>query len=628
MARLPALPIFHSDSIFEIAHQMNARNTLFSVVALILLGLVYLFTRSSAEEKITEAYPVTTEVKVNFETHLAKLDDDGKETFNEEFQKKIRFRAQACAEGFVPGTFDNAEDIKTALADKNPCFIEHDKNITKWIVYQRISALLKAPALVEAKGETTPYLAGDGTISNAFFAKKANVAVLKQSDNLLIVSMTDGKIISSLPSSMAETAELSDNGRLISMVQGSTLKIYSTENGELLLENGNDKIARFQWLNESYAIYSKRVEYRLQTTLIDLDTGVEAPIQGVETNSTFVLPVTNKKEQFMIVAHNSLTKFEIVRSADKAVSTKILQDLKLQNSYINESQLSIDKAGIYYFGGNYTLSSVDPENMSRRDIDFKPFRIDQIVATPETGKVLLSGYSPDGKGRNKYLYNLKNNSLAMVTDESLIASRAKLVPGGSKLAFVSNTKVTIMDAPATDAGKNLLEFKNDWAFAESMRKLEQFERAEQLENSYKTMGAMNNARLANEAKDAKIVGVGLQMFDSRNGSSRGENDYVNIKLSGAKRPVILVLTSTFKSNWVVTADPGIVVKAVIISSSFGGEVMGVNTGKIIRSNAGAGAYQMNSDKYQALDAMVKRETGRGIDKFQGSSRGNSFWIKI
>ena len=118
------------------------------------------------------------------------------------------------------------------------------------------------------------------------------------------------------------------------------------------------------------------------------------------------------------------------------------------------------------------------------------------------------------------------------------------------------------------------------------------------------------------------------MFDSGNGSSRGSADYVNVKLSGAKRPVILVLTSTFKSNWVITADPGIVVKAVIISSSFGGEVMGVNTGKIIRTSAGAGAYQMNSEKYQALDAMVKRETGRSIDKFQGSSRGNSFWVKI
>ncbi len=607
---------------------MNARNTVFSVVALALLGLVYLFTRSTTEEKITDAYPVTTEVEVNFKTHLAKLDDDGKDIFNEQFQKKIRFRAQACAEGFVPGAFDNTEDIKTALAEKNPCFIEHDKAITRWITYQRISALLKAPALVEAKGENTQYLAGDGTISNAFFAKKANVAALKQSDNLLIVSMTDGKIISSLPSSMSESAEISDNGRLISMVQGNVLRIYNTENGELLLENGSDKIARFQWLNENYAIYSKRVEYRLQVNLVDLDTGVETPVQGVETSSSFVLPVKDKKDQFMMVAHNSMTKFEISRSAENAVSIKILQDLKLQNAYFNESQLSIDKQGIYYFGSNYTLSSVDPENMSRRDIDFKPFRIEQVVATPEIGKVLLSGHSPDGKGRNKYIFNLKNNALALVTDENLNSNRTKLVPGGSKLAFISATKVSIIDIPSTEAARNLVEFKNDWAFAESMRKLEQFERAEQLENSYKLMGAMNNTRLAKEAKDSKIIGVGLQMFDSSDRSSRGDSDYVNVKLTGPKRPIILVLSSTFKINWVISADPGIEVKAVILSSSFGGEVMGVNAGKIIRTSAGAGAYQMNSEKYRALDAMVQRETGRTIDKFQGSSRSNSFWVKI
>ena len=100
---------------------------------------------------------------------------------------------------------------------------------------------------------------------------------------------------------------------------------------------------------------------------------------------------------------------------------------------------------------------------------------------------------------------------------------------------------------------------------------------------------------------------------------------VRVLVRGARRPVVLVLSSHQAVAWELEVDPGAQLAAVLISGYGASTVAGAGDTRV-SSIGGFYAFKRGSAEFKHLETEVLRCTGRHIEVFQSVYAGNSFEV--
>jgi hypothetical protein len=150
-------------------------------------------------------------------------------------------------------------------------------------------------------------------------------------------------------------------------------------------------------------------------------------------------------------------------------------------------------------------------------------------------------------------------------------------------------------------------------------------------------GMVRGPLLGEALREARVEAIGVYEGPQPGNRSPGYDarrvevpGTIYVAVGQTDRPVVLALSSYSPVSWVISLAPGARLKHVLLSggsSNASSRVMGLSGVEVTRIN-GNYAYQLNSDGYRALDAMVLQYVGRTIDRFQGTYRGERFSIGI
>jgi len=100
---------------------------------------------------------------------------------------------------------------------------------------------------------------------------------------------------------------------------------------------------------------------------------------------------------------------------------------------------------------------------------------------------------------------------------------------------------------------------------------------------------------------------------------------VAVLVRAGSRPVVLVLSSHQAVQWELAVEPGVRLRAVLLSGYGESKVRGAGDA-VVASIGGFYAFKRGSAEFKHLESEVTRCTGRRIGTFQGVYAGKSFVI--
>ncbi len=290
----------------------------------------------SSSEKINRAIPIPPELITAQSILYAALETNKKEArrTEEQFEQLLTVRALTCAGTARVGRFEMPSDIKSKLSDLD-CFKKQDAALAEWIGLQRVSFVLRQPALrpyIELKGKVIIPSAENSV--TMFAAAAANIAVVKSnSGKFTTVDLSGGKPISSFqaPSEAYRAASVSPNGRMMAVpVSNRSLSIFDLETGTVLwtTDKYSDVVA---WLPSLEAIVLNEAGAS-KAALMDLRTSRIEPYLAAERNLTWAVSMPGATSQFLIGSQNSASLMDHERAVDGSISATTTKQWRLNGS--------------------------------------------------------------------------------------------------------------------------------------------------------------------------------------------------------------------------------------------------------------------------------------------------------
>jgi hypothetical protein len=134
--------------------------------------------------------------------------------------------------------------------------------------------------------------------------------------------------------------------------------------------------------------------------------------------------------------------------------------------------------------------------------------------------------------------------------------------------------------------------------------------------------------VAAQARTARIAAIGVheaaKTVDISNRKPDVGNRFgsITVTVAAASNPVILVLSSYQPVRWVIQAEPGADVAAVLVGGYYPQQVTGVSEWHV----HDLGRVFVDEGNTGALDSAVRRWTGKPIEQSQGSYYGDAFRV--
>lgn len=147
-----------------------------------------------------------------------------------------------------------------------------------------------------------------------------------------------------------------------------------------------------------------------------------------------------------------------------------------------------------------------------------------------------------------------------------------------------------------------------------------------------------------EENECAVIHVGLPSNKKRSGEAelhaigiyegpihRGKDPSANkvyIKIYSSERPIVLALFNYEAVVWNITINKGAIVQEIIVNSSDGTQLSGINekTVKVTRQNIGYTAYD-KCTFYSAVASKIQEFSGLDVKSFQGAYRGIEFTVQ-
>ncbi len=591
---------------------------------------------ASPEDRINAALPLaaeTAEVKRAFDAEaIAQSYDAGR--IDNEFRDRLKMRALECAHGYSPSWSDGEESIRAQLTD-TACFGRFDQSLAQWVGLRHAGLLLAAPPLRPVPAKPASYLVAGDRISEASFARQAGIAVLHTGKRHEVFDLGSGQRLQEIVrSGRSFVVDISDNGRLLSLNQDQETVVLDLERGKPLarLEDIGDQ--KLFWVGKAGAVYVP--QNARAPVFLDLLSGRESALP-TSLGTLGVVAPTPVAGRYALLGFTRHAWIDLVQDAH-GWSAKLAQEVEPNEVVGSWRRGNLNADGTLYIGQQNGLAVLDLRTLQARKIDLKPLMVSTVVPTPDRDLVYLGGTYRTATGfeHQPLLYSLVRRTLAPAQVGKRLFATLVYIPSIKRNAVRDDFKLSLLEdlrgAAPVDAATYLQSLPvaepapmpsmtSDQAAADAARA------AWLAETAGGSRSASPDPALAMRARMADIEAVGV--YEGAGavhgpGSSARKRGTVQVRVKRG-RPVILVLTSYEPVNWIVNPEPGAVVLAVLRGGYYSSQVQGAGNARITDLGR-LYAYKRGDAAHAQLDAEVKRLSGKPIDRFQGTYRGQAFEV--
>ncbi|WP_162314242.1 hypothetical protein [Pseudoxanthomonas yeongjuensis] len=590
------------------------------------------------EDRINAAVPLSeraTQAKQAFDAAArAQSFDAGR--IDNEFHDRLKMRALECAHGYSPSLLQGEAHIRDQLSDTG-CFEKFDRSLAQWIGLRHAGLLLAAPPLRPIPTQKiAPYLVASERISEASFARQAGIAVLHTAGQHEVFDLGSGERLRQIArEGRSFVVDISDNGRLLSLNQDQATVVLDLEQGKPLLRLDNVRDQRLFWVGQAGALYVPDDERA--PLFLDLLNDRQSPIPTSLDRIGAVAP-TPVPGRYALLGFTRHAAIDLAQDAQGWKATLALEAEPGQAvGHWSRGQLTAD--GSAYVGQQNGPVLIDLRTLELRKPGLAPLMVGMTVPTPDPDTLYLFGHyrSANDIEYQALLYSWRKHTLAPAQVGKRLSSTLTWIPSVRRLALRDDFKLTLLDAlPASQAPIDADDYLRQLPVVETEPSPAAGEEADAALAAWRAAVAAQasparatDSGLAALAANALIETVGVYEGEGAvhgAGSSVRTPGTVQVMVRRG-RPVILVLTSYEPVNWIVKPEPGAKVLAVLHGGYHPSQVHGAGEARTIDLGR-IYAYKRSDAGFGRLDAEVRQRSGKGIDRFQGSYRGNVFRVGV
>jgi len=582
---------------------MNTRY--FARVGVLLALLALAGCGRAPEDRISGAAPVPPAVQAAQAKLVATAKARGADVsaLEAEIGARLKTRALKCVS-------TSAADVAAAVAQQKPCFDAQDAELLAWINGRRLAFLVSAPPL-RPLPKVLPRLVAPTFVSSVGFAEQAGVAIASDvGEKAALLDINDGSII--WQGDTRSVGKLSPNGRVFAeWVPNVGTHLRDSETGEVLMELRDQEPYRLNWIGDRglvHVVPDAVNPTRKRTVFRDLETGLVSPLDVFGDEVEGVVPAAGSPDRYWLLHFTGVSEMLLTHSG-AGWAAKLVSERKMEGTHSsNAAGISAD-GRFYYRSQQEKVFILDTTTGQVREESFPSFYVQGVNPTEDPDGVLVVGFyrAAPGSGQRVFVYSLSRHTLV----PAKVANRFFFVPSLRVTANIDDR--AIYPAPIEITGVPA-DIATTLGAAPAPRMASEAMRAPpaRVEPAPAEPPTVPTARIAELAAKSKIVGVG----------SYG-GGIIQVRVLRTRRPIVLVLNSRNAVNWVVTAEPGAEISAILLSGPNGGQVMGSQAPVERIGSAWASA---SDGDMRALGADVLRWTGKSIETFHDNPDRGQFFL--
>jgi hypothetical protein len=387
---------------------MRAKFFKLALVAVLVLGLGSLaVSRLSPVGRVSAAFPLPPQLIATRNDALIALPWSRKLPFLLELHRRMERRALTCTKDQLPSWAAPLDEVINNMPNPN-CFIDVDKDLSRWVGFVRLGPMLRQPPLRPVPAAAAKRLTDKTILQGAHFPARAGVVLLEKAEEVLVVEIATNKSLLSIKKGQSWVGRLSPNGRVFLLEDWRGSHAVETETGETVAELPGVYRRNFFWIDERMAVLGPRNDE--SAVVLDFDTGRELPLPGQTRPIEAVAPVPDAPDQFVVGYARASSKFQLVRS--KAQITRLTtRGTEIDWDHDNDG---VTADGRYYVAADGAIAILDLQTMEQKSVALGLFHAQQVIPTHNPKWVVLRGtvpFEPHIKTRC-YLYDLRDNTLA------------------------------------------------------------------------------------------------------------------------------------------------------------------------------------------------------------------------
>lgn len=585
---------------------------------------------SEPAERINAAMPLSVQAQ---QARQALLDDASRlgadtSALTSRLHDRLTMRALECNHGYSPRWWHGAEKIKTALSDAD-CFTRADDTLTQWLGLRHAGLLLAAPPLRPIPTTPAQQLIARHPIRDASFAAEAGIAVLHTSELHEVFDTATAQHVAQLPrGEHGSILDISRNGRLLTLRRGQNAELMDLEAGRVLARIPT----RHPVLFLGTAGIIQRLPDESAPQLLDLATGHAVPIP-VSINSIQAVSGTPLAHHHALMGstHHALIAVEPAGESWQ-IRTVVEREYPRDQAIWQWPRGNRTADGEHYLLAQMNgLARLDLQTLQLDSTSLATLMVTRVAPTLDPARsYLVARNLRDHRATPiPLLHARKFNSITHADISSRLAPRVMWAEPYKRNAVIDDFKLTLLDG-LTSTGPT--------------HPIAAFLANQQQGDADATGGDAGNRPLATAAlrpaapsptlgalpANAVIETVGVYEADGdRARHSRGPGQprqagTVRVMVKAGK-PVILVLTAYEPVNWIIQAEPGATIAAVLHGGYHQGNVYGADTARQHYMGR-IHTYRRGGSEFSELDREVRSLTGKGIGRFQGSYRAGHFRV--
>ena len=619
----------------------------------------------SVPEKITKAFPPSSEVKIAFENleSLAQENRMPPGLFKSRYSEKLNIKALSCSKNLNLGRFDSIKKIKKLAVDTN-CLALEDNKLLLYLGMSQVGIQISRPALraqFKFGGKTLIQQPSNWATSSATFSSKSGVAILANgniSGDFISYDIKKSAKISNLESIIGADLtkiSLSPNGRVVAVPRNrsevSETIFLDTETGRIITRL-DESIGVRVWLPELSAALMKQSSNNT-LLLADFKNGKTEPYELDSKAQNWATPIDDSSARALVGTNKvfQLVQFERVSSGIKSTSIKDFYPKSNNFNVYNEPILMLNsQVAIFYFN-DFLL--YDLGTGKETPIETHSFLVNGYKYKKLNEEMLLVNASSSINLGEFVVFNIKDKTVSHIKDISVVGGELSTLNGRNGFLLKESNHLWIGEHLDTDQTKTLAELLADKNAKDTIEKIKHDKEVElfgtqiyldsppppslpqsisaygkslQTESSGKIPLIKSDFLLNKTQANTRYEFIGVKA------SANPESKEIQVTIQKSDRPLLLFLSSCNTVKWKITKQPGSRLIGVFQQIKYVGQPFSYvdldNTeySTQISTRFNYCAYERNSPEYKALELEILEKDGKKIEKFQGAESGVAFSV--
>jgi len=613
------------------------KNRLYAALACACLLSLSACDKDSPEDRINAALPLRFQARDAKLKLVALAEKFGQaDAVEKEYAARMKLRALECSHGYLPAAGDSERDIREHFTD-GACLAASDLSLEAWLGQRMVALLATAAPLRELPKDPPPKISVDASIGLTQFADNAGIALLNVAGGYRIVDLNNGQTLSG---GTDHAASLSPNGRLVATGKDGDAAVRSTEDASVLAVFKGVEYYRLNWVGNTGLVYTapkETVDHQSlprELVYLDLASGEVSKLPFGSDEVFAIAPRRWQPNHYVLFGANHIGEMVVETSAGSTKARLLSDTSPAQGLYWSRDAMGLTANDAYFYGSRGEPELADLSTMQIAQVSTEPMILHGVAGTPDPDKLLLTANFRGDLLPANYLYSISQQSIAKVTPGQYPGTRVVWARALKRNAVINDSDLLFpgtLQASAPVAATEFLqqhavqpaavvqaEQANDAAYRQATEELARKEAA--------AASAPIPGPVAELGKNAVIETIGVYEGNRRSGSRSGyDNADVQVHVRKSSKPMILVLASYSRLNWVITLEPGANLVAILNASYEGTQVFGGGDAKVYEIGREY-AYERNSDSFDHLERQVQRWTGQNIGHFQGDYKGNMYFV--